>query len=399
MHDSKKMYSFFKNKKVWELFMEKNIKLRNAGLLSFFFSGICAISSGVIVSLLQDKYGFAYGMTGTLLSCMSIGNMAASFAAGILPGKIGTRNTVLLLCSGYFIGYTLMAVTGILPVLIMAFALAGIAKGCALNNCTVLVGDNSVDRTQGMSLMHACYACGALLCPILIALFQRGGTDLPMIGIALIGVLLWLTFMLAGLPGKKKETLKEKEKTDLSFLKSRKFWMITALIFCQLAAETSVTGWMVTYYKGQNILSGIFSTYTVTVMWTATLIARLLIAFVFPVKNTFRSLTFMGVGCTIMYSLMIFAGKPVSAILMLFAFAFSMAGVNPVAIAGVGKIMNHTSMGVLLPVSGIGSILMPWIIGIVADHAGLKAAMLMNLIPCMGIAILSFLLLRMKEQA
>jgi len=36
--------------------------------ITFFFSGICAISSGVVVSLLQEQYGFAYGMTGTLLS-------------------------------------------------------------------------------------------------------------------------------------------------------------------------------------------------------------------------------------------------------------------------------------------------------------------------------------------
>ena len=32
--------------------------------------GICAISAGVVVSLLQERYGFAYGMTGTLLSLM-----------------------------------------------------------------------------------------------------------------------------------------------------------------------------------------------------------------------------------------------------------------------------------------------------------------------------------------
>lgn len=378
--------------------MSANIKLRNAGFLSFFLSGICAISSGVIVSLLQDHYGFAYGMTGTLLSFMSIGNMAASFASGILPGKIGTRNTVMLLCSGYFLGYLIMSMTGILPLLVIAFLIVGLAKGCALNNCTVLVGDNSENRTQGMSLMHACYACGALLCPILIALFQKGSSNLPMIGIALVGAALWINFMLAGLPGKKSVNAQAQKKKQFDFLKSKKFWLITALIFCQNAAETSVTGWMVTYYKNQNILSGLFSTYTVTVMWGATLIARLLIAFVFPVKNTFRSLSFMGIACSVMYSFMIFANQPVSAILMLFAFAFSMAGVNPVAIAGVGKIMSNTSMGVLLPIGGIGAIVMPWIIGIVADHAGLKIAMLTNLIPCLGIAVLSFIILRIKDE-
>ena len=43
---------------------QKNTRLRNVGFITFFFSGICAISSGVVVSLLQEQYGFAYGMTG-----------------------------------------------------------------------------------------------------------------------------------------------------------------------------------------------------------------------------------------------------------------------------------------------------------------------------------------------
>ena len=76
---------------------------RNTGYITFFLSGICAISSGIIVSILQGKYEFDYGMTGTMLGLMSIGYMAASFAAGILPQKIGVKNTVLLLCSGYFL--------------------------------------------------------------------------------------------------------------------------------------------------------------------------------------------------------------------------------------------------------------------------------------------------------
>ena len=93
-----------------------------------FLSGICAISSRIIVSILQGKYEFDYGMTGTMLGLMSIGNMAASFAAGILPQKIGVKNTVLLLCSGYFLGYFLMAVTGMPAVLMAAFLLVGFAK-------------------------------------------------------------------------------------------------------------------------------------------------------------------------------------------------------------------------------------------------------------------------------
>ena len=173
---------------------------------------------------------------------------------------------------------------------------------------------------------------------------------------------------------------------------------MTALVFCQNAAETSVTGWLVTYFRNQQILSGTLSTYTVTIMWGATLVARLLIAFVFPIKDTFKALAGMGLLCTILYGAMVFSATPVMAVVLLFAFAFAMAGVNPVAIAGTGKIMSATSMGVLLPISSLGAILMPWIIGMVADSVGLRAGMLCNLVPCAGILALSLIIRRMEAR-
>ena len=376
--------------------MERSVRLRNTGFLAFFFSGICAISSGIIVSILQETYGFSYGTTGLLLSSMNVGNITASFASGILPTKIGAKRTVFILCSGYFLGYLAMTFTGLIPCLIAAFVVVGIAKGCTINNCTVLVGNHSKDRTKGMSIMHACYACGALLCPFLIAALTTGSSRLPLIGLAVIGFLLWLAFVTAELP-EKTVAEGEKAKIDFSFMKSSRFWLLTALIFCQNAAETSVTGWMVTYYKNQGILSGTLSTYTVTIMWSATLLIRLLIAFVFPMKKTFRSLTVMGLGCTIFYGLMIAVDAPIGAILLLAAFSFAMGGVNPVAVAGIGKELSSTSIGVMLPVAAIGTVIIPAVIGKVADLVSLRAGMFINLLPCVGIMVFSIILQKMKK--
>ena len=84
---------------------QQNMRLRNAGFATFFFSGICAISAGVVVSLLQERYGFAYGMTGTLLSLMSVGNLLAGLLMGMLPSALGMKRSVLLLTIGYAAGY------------------------------------------------------------------------------------------------------------------------------------------------------------------------------------------------------------------------------------------------------------------------------------------------------
>jgi len=148
---------------------QQNTRLRNAGFATFFFSGICAISAGVVVSLLQERYGFAYGMTGTLLSLMSVGNLLAGLLMGMLPSALGMKRSVLLLTIGYAVGYAVMGLTGAVVLLAAAFFVVGIAKGSVINTCTILVSDHSADRTRGMNLMHSCYACGALLCRFLIA--------------------------------------------------------------------------------------------------------------------------------------------------------------------------------------------------------------------------------------
>ena len=166
---------------------EQKTRLRNAGFVTFFFSGICAISSGVVVSLLQEQYGFAYGMTGTLLSLMSIGNLLAGFLTGVLPGVLGLKPSILLLTIGYTVGYGIMGFTGAEVLLAAAFFLVGVAKGSAMNACTILVSDNSADRTRGMNLMHSCYACGALLCPFFIAAAGKVSGSFAVLVLAVVG--------------------------------------------------------------------------------------------------------------------------------------------------------------------------------------------------------------------
>lgn len=376
----------------------QNTRLRNAGFLTFFFSGICAISSGVVVSLLQEKYGFAYGMTGTLLSLMSIGNLLAGFLTGVLPGVLGFKPSVLLLTTGYALGYGMMGLSGAELLLSVSFFLVGIAKGSAMNACTILVSGNSADRTRGMNLMHSCYACGALLCPFLIAAAARVSTALAVFLLAVLGLMLWLVYGFTPLGGGSQKTARTKEVIDWSFLHAPRFWLLTGLLFCQNAAEQSVTGWMVTYFKGSGIIAGSLAAYTVTVMWGATLVARLLIAFVFPFKNPRKAMVGMSVLCTFFYVLLVRADTQGMAIVLLFAFAFSMAGLNPTAVASAGRMTSVTSMGIMLPAASSGAILMPWIIGIVAEKAGIAAGMASNIVPCVGLIIFTLLVARLPEE-
>lgn len=383
-------------------------KSRHTGYITFFLSGICAISSGVVVSLLRDRYGFSFSLTGTLLSSMSIGNMAAGFLCGLMTARFGIRPSILLLALGYPVGYALMAVSGLPGLLLAAFLLVGFAKGSVMNTCTVLVGNNTPDRPKSMTLMHSCYAAGALLCPFLISAFSGIGTAGTVCAVAAAGFILWLCYALRlpkdsapCNPGQADESGQIKDQPSsgtFSFLKSPDFWLLTVLLFCQNAAEQSVNGWVVTYFKDNGILTGTLASYTISIMWGATLCGRLFIAFALKIRNVFRALSIMGIGCTVLYLILIRQTAALPAALALFLFAFAMSGVNPLAVAAVGKDLSSASAGVLLPLGSIGAIVMPYIIGRIADSAGLSAGMRSNLVPCAGIFILSFVMLLRRRK-
>ena len=373
-----------------------NDHARRAGFLAFFLSGICAISSSVIVSLLQESRGLDYGMSGTLLSLMSIGNLAAGFLTGILPGKLGTKPTVLLLTAGYAVGYALMLPHGGAALLALAWLLVGLAKGCAMNTCTLLVGDNTPDRTKGMNTMHACYACGALLCPVLAAFAGQFAPDAPLVQLAVLGAALWLVFAAAPLGSAGGKT---KAAADWGFLRSGYFWLLTALLFCQNAAETGVTGWLVTYFKDSGILTAAVSPYTVTLLWGATMAARLLLAFVLPPKNPRRAMVVMAAGCVGFYIALVLARSQGAALLLLLGFSLSIAGLNPTIVSCAGRMTSAASMGIMLPAAGLGAILMPWVIGIIAQSAGLRLGMAVNILPCAGMLVLAWVLCRKEKSA
>lgn len=150
---------------------------RNAGFFTFFLSGFCGISAGIVVTLLQEAYGFRYSMTGTLLSFMNMGNLLAGFIAGILPAKIGMKSTVALLSAGYGIGYLFMGLSGWAILLMAAFFLVGTARGSAINTCTVLVSDNSKSRAKGLNLLHGCFALGRCCTPLPFAPLRAKASD------------------------------------------------------------------------------------------------------------------------------------------------------------------------------------------------------------------------------
>ncbi|MDO4270675.1 MAG: MFS transporter [Eubacteriales bacterium] len=358
---------------------------------TMLLGGLLGSSSGVVMALLQDRYALGYEWGGILLAALSVGNLLSGFTTGLLTIRRGMRSTALLLTVGGAAGYLAMALTGNPWLLLAAFALVGAAKGCVLNTDSVLVAIAAENRTQGMILAHARFALGSLLCPLLIAALGLLHWRAPMLGLAVCGALLWLCYYRGRLPRRVSRAAAGAGQWD--FLRSRRFWLLTALLFFQNCTEIAVTGWMVTYFKDTGILSGAAGQLTVTVIWGAMLVGRLFIALVLHVENGSRALTVMTAGCVAAYILLLRARTPGAALALLALFGAAIAGVNPTTVASAGKSLSSAGVGVMLPAAGVGAILMPYIVGAVASAFGIHAGMMSITAAVAGMFVCAALLL------
>ena len=72
---------------------QRELTLMRTVLYTFFVSGAASQPLGSFIPYLQASYGFSYDLSGVLLSCQSIGNLAAIVLTGILPAYLGRRGT------------------------------------------------------------------------------------------------------------------------------------------------------------------------------------------------------------------------------------------------------------------------------------------------------------------
>lgn len=374
--------------------MTNSKTIRNASLV-MMFTGLGASSASVVLPLLRDQYHLTYDFSGLLLAFLSVGNLAAALLCGFLPRFLGVRRTVLILSLGSMLGYALMLLTGIPLFLLLGFLLIGFGKGTSLNNATVAAGDAADDRTGTVNLLNALFAAGSLAAPVVYLVSRSVSWRLPLFILAAGGGVVWLLFQAMHLDPAPSSA---REKSDTAFLKDRHFWYSAAFLFGQQCAEISVTGWLVTYFKDQGILTGIFSELTVTVIWTAMLIGRLALAFLIPATSRMYSLTLMSAASLVTYLLMLLSSNGILALITLFLFGLSISGAYPTVIARSNRSMSNASVGVLLPVGGIGAILMPYITGAVAEQIGIRGGMMCSQAALAVMLVFSVLLKRCESE-
>lgn len=360
---------------------QREERLLRCTLFAFFVSGAASQPLGSFIPFLRETYGFSYELSGILLSCQSVGNLAAVLAAGFLPVYLGRRRSILATAVWMAVGYFLfVSGVGTPALLIAACLMTGVARGGNSNFANTMISTLPGEKaTRGYNLLHGCFAVGALLSPLLLV-FCAGRW--PGLGWRIVAGLLCLlclsqlaVYARMPLPPEKRE--KSLKAVDHSFLKVKQFWLGAAMLLFYISTEYAIVGWLVTYFQDIGVLNADHAQMMNSLLWLVIFIGRMAGASVTGKVSRSALLLADGVGLFVFFLVMFFSRTPGPIVLGLVGVGFFMATIYPTAFAFGSDCIKGNDLGcsIMIFTGSAGGIITPALVGFVAERAGIRAGM------------------------
>lgn len=336
---------------------------------AFLTSGMMSIILGALLPFLRSEGGLSYTLSGFLLSAHQIGNLGAVLLAGFLPYAIGRKRATLIMGAGIVAGMLLMTLTNNPALLIVAFVLTGISRGTMSNVCNVVVSEISGNKTGALNILHSLFAVGALVGPVLVLLYTQSlhvTWKAAAWTLAALGLVSWLN--MAGL---KLSPLPPYSKKDKRSGMPLFFWLSTLILFFYICAESTIIGWFVVYFEEAGLLSANLAKLAPTMLWFMIMLGRFACAGLSRRVDKNTLLLVLGAAFTLFFGGMLASKSAAACIVCILGAGFFMAGIYPTVLATLKNSSSAIDTGLCISLAATGGIIMPGIVGRVADSRGL----------------------------
>ena len=364
-----------------DFFKNKNDKKQFLGSYGvFIINGMLALSIGSLLPYIRDARGLEYAFCGLIVSLHSIGNLISSFASGALSTIIGRKRCILIFNSFFALSYFMIILGNHDFFIAAAFFMTGLARGATSNFCNKAINELAPGKASILNGLHAMFAIGAFAFPlILIALTSANEANwiYACYFMLVMGILSWFIYYMIPLKNDSVKKTANQSQGGFGFFKEPLFYICTLTMFFYLCAEQGVIGWMITYFKDTELLPASLSQVTASVLWIMILAGRLLTAWASTRIHKERLLVVMGLGLVGFFFLLLFSKTTPLILIGIMGFGFSMAGIYPTTVSFTGTLIQKYSLAwsFILTLASIGSILMPSIIGKIAETAGIYYGM------------------------
>ncbi len=351
-------------------------------IFAYFSIGCMVLTANTVMKPIMEQTGWSNSQSALLITCMSMGNLLMSIVGNLLMEKTGRRGAMLLYSMVMCLSFALFA---LLPLPMTYYVLLFLA-GCSWGGINSLVNTVVTEMYDGsasrLNIMHASYAVGAVTFPLLMGFLTKSGAgwQVPVGIVAVLGAGLFVFSLTTGIPARQRPTAEDGSQRDIQFWKELGFYLSAMTFFLYVGVETSASSWLSSHLSQTNAFfrEHVPSETMVSLMWLTMLIGRLIFAAIGTRVNRRVLLVALSAGFLIgMTGIVLFSESTVMAILSVALMGLSMSAMYATAVSNAARYVAGSAVapGIMFGMGGLGSAVVPFIAGIVADAAGLTAGM------------------------
>lgn len=360
----------------------KNGKPFLLSVFSYFTIGCMVLTANTVMKSIIQENHWLDSQGAMLITCMSMGNLLMSILGNALMEKTGRRVALMLysimLCLGFILFATVPA-----PGLYYVFLFtAGLFWGGINSLSNTVVTEMYDGEASHLNVMHACYAVGAVLFPLLMGFLTMSGASwrIPVLVVAALGAALAAAAALIRLPERKLTTDSSGKPVQVAFWREPGFYLAVITFFMYVGVESSASSWLSMYLNQVNpfFAEKVPAETMVSLMWLTILIGRVIFSFISGRMNQRMLLVGLSTGFLVgMIGIVTLSASTPLAILSVTITGLSMSAMYATAVACFARYVECSAIapGIMFGAGGLGSALIPFVAGIVSDHAGLRMGM------------------------
>jgi len=366
---------------------------------------------GVAWPSIRFDFSIPLDAVGMLLSSAVAGYMTSSFLSGPLVTRLGVGKVLSLSCAmtgAGLIGYTLVPEWWMM---VLLGVLAGLGAGAIDAGLNTYVATHFGERL--MQWLHASYGIGVTLGPIIMT-YTLTIINSWRVGYRIVGgfqLVLAACFALTlGMWDRKENSAGSEQPKRLTdyhtsldeTLRQPKAWLSMLLFFLYVGAEVSLGTWtysLLVEARGINpTLAGLYA----GSYWATFTIGRV-VAGLYAKRVGVNKLVLGGlVGALAGASLLAWTPSEVTDLLAVGLIGFSIAPIFPAFVSGtsqrVGERFAANIIGMQMTASGLGTVVIPSLLGILARNFSLEVIPLSLLVVFTGLTGLYVLAFKSKSK-
>lgn len=365
-----------------------------AGNLFFLYlvQGICVILIGSIMPMMKAEYNLSYAIGGMLVSAHSLGNIVISPFAGLFPLYFGQKNSLMVLNVFLGLGLFITLITGNPYILLAALLMTGIGRGIVSNYNNAIINQMSGGSAAPLNALHGFFAIGAFSAPFIVLLCTANSDSGWKLAVG-IAVAFCAATVVSSAFMKMDNTRagrgSSRQSMSLKFFKSRLFWISAAIMLFYLCIESSVMGWMVTFYTDSSVVQESSAQLLNSLLWVTILVGRFSCVALSSRMHTSKLIMILSCGIAIFFTALMLSYSLVPMVIATVGLGLSLSGMYGTVTGNCGAVLKDYPLGMSLfiTITGLGSIFAPSVVGSVADIYNIRVGMSILLVTVIGLLV------------